>query len=231
MAHVADRSQIVTFYLTSSQPRAWVVINSVKQESRVVEMWRGYANHWSASAWLIPGDYLCRYYCGDDHQVIYHGPARTTGSIDEGLDGIVSVEQTRGEVNSHSTNILIVEDNLTTLLALESALQNDGYIVHVADGYQTALQVAKGNRVDFAICDINLWDGDGCDLLTELQKLQSIKAIAVTGYTLPEETEHYRDAGFAAVLHKPVRHSEISSAIALMNAVPQSPLTLPIIDG
>jgi CheY-like chemotaxis protein len=95
----------------------------------------------------------------------------------------------------------------------------------------SALQVAKGNRVDFAICDINLWDGDGCDLLTELQKLQSIKAIAVTGYTLPEETEHYRDAGFAAVLHKPVRHSEISSAIALMNAVPQSPLTLPIIDG
>lgn len=228
---MSDRSQIVTFLLTSSQPRAWVVINSAKLESRVVEMWKRYANHWSASTWLTPGDYHCRYYCGDDHQVSYHGPAQTTGSIDVGMDGLVSVVLPPGEMNSHSTNILIVEDNLATLLALESALQNDGYIVHVAEGYQTALKVAKRNRVDFAICDINLWDGDGCDLLAELQKLQAMKAIAVTGYTLPEETEHYRDAGFAAVLHKPVLHSEILSAIALLNTVPKGLLALPIIDG
>jgi CheY-like chemotaxis protein len=193
-------------------------------------MWKGYANHWSASAWLIPGDYSCRYYSGDDHQVTYCGPARLRTSVDIGMDGLVSVKPTQGQLNPPSTNILIVEDNLTTLRALEIALKTDGYIVHAAEGYQSALEVAKRTRVDFAICDINLWDGDGCDLLAELQKVQSIKAIAVTGYTLPEETEHYRDAGFSAVLHKPVRHSEILSAIALL-AVPQTPLAPPSVDG
>jgi hypothetical protein len=139
---MSDRSQIVTFFLTSSEPRAWVVINNAEHESRVIEMWKGYPNHWSVSAWLIPGDYHCRYYCGDDHEVTYHGPARTTGSTNVGMEGLVSVALPRGEMNSYSTNILIVEDNRTTLLALENALRNDGYIVHAAEGYQTALEIA-----------------------------------------------------------------------------------------
>jgi CheY-like chemotaxis protein len=155
----------------------------------------------------------------------------STNNIDDGMDGIVSVEQTRGQVNSHSTNILIVEDNLTTLLALESLLQSDGYVVHTADGYQTALEVAKRNRLDLAICDINLWDGDGCDLLEELQKLQTVKAIAVTGYTLPEETEHYRDAGFGVVLNKPIQHSEILAAIASLHTLKESQFVSPVIEG
>ena len=114
--------------------------------------------------------------------------------------------------------ILLVEDNLTTLDASAKLLRKDGYIVHLAEGYQTALSVAKRERLDFAVCDINLWDGDGCDLLRELRDIQPLQAIAVTGYTLPEETEHYRDAGFAVVLHKPTPHSEIISAISLLHS-------------
>ena len=121
-------------------------------------------------------------------------------------------------MTSNSINILLVEDNMTTLRALENLLQKDGYIVHIAEGYQTALDVAKRNRLDFAICDINLWDGDGCDLLKELQALHPLQAIAVTGYTLPDETLHYQDAGFSVVLRKPVHHSEITSAIALLTS-------------
>ena len=125
-------------------------------------------------------------------------------------------------------SILLVEDNLTTLDASAKLLRKDGYIVHVAEGYQTALSVAKRERLDFAICDINLWDGDGCDLLRELRDIQPLQAIAVTGYTLPEETEHYRDAGFAVVLHKPTPHSEIISAISLLHSTsPFSDLPFP----
>jgi len=120
-------------------------------------------------------------------------------------------------MTSNSINILLVEDNLTTLRALEILLRADGFLVHTAEGYQTAMNVAKKEKVDFAVCDINLWDGDGCDLLGELQKLQPMQGIAVTGYTLEDETEHYRDAGFAVVLRKPVHHSQITSAITQMS--------------
>ena len=122
----------------------------------------------------------------------------------------------------NSVNILLVEDNLTTLRALEILLRADGYVVHTAEGYQTALDVAKREKVNFAICDINLWDGDGCELLGELQKLQPMQGIAVTGYTLEDEAEHYRDSGFAVVLHKPVDHAQIASAISQLSCTAHS---------
>jgi CheY-like chemotaxis protein len=135
---------------------------------------------------------------------------------------MVSVDYPAHRRNPQPIAILLVEDNLTTLGAYAKLLRGDGYTVHVADGYQSALLIAKSETLDLAICDINLWDGDGCDLLGELQLLQPVKGIAITGYTLPEETEHYRDAGFSVVLRKPVHHSEIASAISQLSA------TLPI---
>ena len=215
---MSQRAQIVTFNLTCSEQRAWLVIEGDNQGPRVLEMFKGYTNRWTASEWLMPGKYRCRYYCGDDHNVVYHGPARSIGSVDEGMDGLVSIGFQRDEMTLQPMNILLVEDNATSLRAFETLLRSDGHIVHSAEGYQSALDLAKGVKVDLAICDINLWDGDGCDLLMELQKLQTMRAIAVTGYTLPEETEHYRDAGFDSVLRKPVDHSELAAAIARLTS-------------
>jgi CheY-like chemotaxis protein len=220
---MSHRSQLVTFYLTSSESRAWLVINSDDEGPQIAEMWNGYPNHWSATAWLKPGKYRCRYYSGDDQRIIYHGPAHTNHRIDEGMDGLVSVELPTEKVGLHSMNILLVEDNPATLLALSKLLKTDGYTVHIAEGYQTALEVAKKQSLDLAICDIKLWDGDGCDLLRELLQLQSMHAIAVTGYTLPDETEHYRAAGFGAVLRKPADHSQITAAIAMLTSQAKPP--------
>jgi CheY-like chemotaxis protein len=140
------------------------------------------------------------------------------------MDGLISVDKPMHRKNSKPIEILLVEDNLTTLQAFAKLLRIEGYAVHVADGYQSALTIARKEMLDLAICDINLWDGDGCDLLTELKRLQPLKAIAVTGYTLPEETEHYRDAGFSVVLRKPVHHSEIASVITQLYSPPPSEL-------
>jgi CheY-like chemotaxis protein len=209
-----NSAQIVTFFLTSAEERAWVVIRGACEAPRVVEMWNGYANHWSATAWLRPGEYQCRYYCGDSTHAVYHGPAQMNGKAGKEMDGLVSVDSPQHRKKSGPIQILVVEDNLTSLEAYAKLLRGDGCVVHVAEGYQSALAIARVQALDLAICDINLWDGDGCDLLSELKLLQPIKAIAITGYSLPEETEHYRDAGFSAVLRKPVHHSEIMSAIS-----------------
>jgi CheY-like chemotaxis protein len=218
MDPMSEQSQIVTFFLTSSQPRAWLVIKQAQQESQVVEMWKGYANRWSASAWLTPGDYHCRYYCGDDQHAVYHGPAQLNGGLGDGVDGLVSVRTAPSNTMSSPLNILLVEDNPATLAASARMLRTDGYTVYAVEGYQSALSVARQHRLDLAVCDINLLDGDGCELVRELQLLQPVKAIAVTGYTLPEETEHYRDAGFNVVLRKPTPYSELASAISLLGA-------------
>jgi len=110
--------------------------------------------------------------------------------------------------------ILVVEDHIESLMILARLLKKDGHIVHTADGYQTALDVATRERIDLAVCDIALWDGNGCELLKELQKLHKLKAIAVTGFALADEVAHYRRSGFAAVLPKPLDHSQLTFAIS-----------------
>jgi CheY-like chemotaxis protein len=220
-----NSAQILNFSLTSSEARAWLVINGNREEPRVGEMWNGYACHWTTTAWLRPGGYRCRYHCGDDAHIVYHGPARLDGETGNEMDERVAIESPTKR-NPLPIRILLVEDNITTLNACAKLLRADGYTVYLADGYQSGLAVAKKETLHLAICDINLWDGDGCDLLRELKLLHPIKAIAMTGYTLPEETEHYRDAGFSVVLRKPVHHSEIVAAISQLNDVPA-----PVISG
>jgi CheY-like chemotaxis protein len=129
------------------------------------------------------------------------------------MDATVSVNFQQQTKASNAIRVLLVEDDLDTLKAYAIHLRREGYIVHTAEGYQTALAIAKRERVDCAVCDINLWDGDGCDLLHELQKLQPLKGVAVSGYTLPDETELYREAGFGVILSKPVNPLQITSAI------------------
>lgn len=114
--------------------------------------------------------------------------------------------------------ILVVEDNVDSLMAISRLLRADGHTVHTADGYQAALEVARRERFDLAVCDIGLWDGNGCDLLKELQKLRPVKAIAVTGFTFPDEAVDFRQAGFSAVLPKPLQHSQLKSAVSFLSA-------------
>ena len=214
-----QHSQIVAFRFSSPAPRAWLIVNGGKSEPLVVEMRRESPNVWSASVCLFPGKYRCRYYCGDQRNVAYYGPASIDGSTVDGMDAVVSVESPAEPIRAQRVSILLVEDDLDALRAYARFLRTDGHIVYTADGYQAALDVAQREQVDFAVCDIRLWDGNGCDLLTELRKLQSMKAIAVTGFASHEEREDYREAGFAAVLAKPLEHSQLESAVSHLSPI------------
>ena len=216
---MSQHSHIVAFHFSSPSPRAWLVVNGGETQSLVVEMRREDPNLFSASVGLNPGRYSCRYYCGDQRNVSYHGPANIHGSADDGMDSVVSVENTAEAIRSDVLSILLVEDDPDTLRAYARLLRNDGHIVHTADGYQAALEVAQRVRVDLAVCDIGLWDGSGCDLLKDLQRLQPMKAIAVTGFILPDEVQDYREAGFSSVLPKPLQHSRLQSAVSDLSPV------------
>jgi CheY-like chemotaxis protein len=191
-----------------------VVITGEPDMKQVLEMWQRFPNQWSASTWLIPGQYNCRFYTGNQRNIVHYGPATINGVTDYGLDRAFRVEVNRAELPRSSLKILLVQDHLDTLTAYAKLLRRDGYVVFAADGYQAAVNVARQEQIDLAICDIGLWDGDGCKLLKELQKLQPVKAIAVTGLMLENEVVQYRDAGFDAVFPKPLDLSRISDAIA-----------------
>lgn len=79
-----------------------------------------------------------------------------------------------------------------------------GHRVREADGFASALAVARDEPLDVLITDIGLPDGDGCDLLARVSALRSVKAVAVSGYAGPEHVERFRAAGFDAFVAKPL---------------------------
>ena len=89
---MSQQLKTVAFSFASPDSRAWLVLTSAEQEPHVVEMCHEPSSVWSASADLIPGDYRCRYYSGDDRNVIYYGPAHIEGSTDGGMDALMSVK-------------------------------------------------------------------------------------------------------------------------------------------
>ena len=88
---MSERLKNVAFSLTCPQERAWLVVTGGRIGPRVIEMRQECPGILSACADLVPGQYHCRYYSGDERNVMYYGPAHTEGSIDCGMDALVSV--------------------------------------------------------------------------------------------------------------------------------------------
>ena len=67
------------------------MVTSDHGRPRVVQMRQRSPANWSAELSLPPGEYHCRYYGGDHRHVTYFGAARREGSIDCGLDALMTV--------------------------------------------------------------------------------------------------------------------------------------------
>jgi CheY-like chemotaxis protein len=110
-------------------------------------------------------------------------------------------------------NILVVEDHADSAQALVRLLAAEGHRVSHADGYASAIDLARGQRYDLMLCDIGLPDGDGCDLLREVRSLYHLPAVALTGFGMPDDTARCRDAGFDTHMLKPVTAERVIAAV------------------
>ena len=80
-------------------------------------------------------------------------------------------------------NVLIVDDEPSLRLSLKKLFSNnESYLAHCAEGVQEALQLAGSLKIDLAIVDLNLNDGQGTDLISELKKRRpQLQSILITG--------------------------------------------------
>lgn len=77
-------------------------------------------------------------------------------------------------------NILIVEDDIALCNGITLALKNNDYRFLTAYNIFDAKKLINNNDFDLVILDINLPDGSGLDLLTEIKNTQSIPVILLT---------------------------------------------------
>lgn len=124
---------------------------------------------------------------------------------------------------SAQIQLLLVDDHTDSLNALARLFQLDGYSVRQAGTVAEAFRLALAAPPDVLVSDLELTDGDGCQLLRRLRELYPyVRGIALTGYDVEEYEDQCRDAGFEAVLTKPADFEQIAAAIEAGRFLPHA---------
>ena len=112
-----------------------------------------------------------------------------------------------------SLRILCAEDHRDTADCLWRLLQRMGFDATVVHSYRDAVTAAKSTRFDVLLCDIGLPDGNGCDLLQELQALYPIPGVALSGYGMAQDVERCLNAGYLHHILKPASVQRIEEVL------------------
>ena len=145
------------------------------------------------------------------HFGFYQPPLRSRtqflpGATDQSSNFSPTTKTLRKEL-SEGRLALVVDDvaDVTEMLAV--LLTHAGYEVVTASSAPAALEVARNRKFDVIISDIGMPDMNGYQLARELRLLpgyESIPMVAVTGYSMFDDRERSKSAGFNAHMTKPI---------------------------
>jgi CheY-like chemotaxis protein len=103
--------------------------------------------------------------------------------------------------------VLIVEDNERNLKLVGDVLGHAGFVCLAARDAEAGLELARSQRPDVVLMDINLPGMTGFEALAALRSdalTASIPVLAVTAYAMKDDRARILAAGFDGYLEKPV---------------------------
>jgi two-component system, OmpR family, response regulator MtrA len=112
--------------------------------------------------------------------------------------------------------ILIIDDNLSVLQAMEFFFETEGYEVLLASDGRLGLKLADESQVDVVMLDVEMPGISGIDVCRALRKnpsLAQLPVLMVTGRATREVIERATGAGADLVLAKPFDLDELRRAI------------------
>ena len=110
--------------------------------------------------------------------------------------------------------ILLVDDHEETRAAVQDWLELEGYKVLAAPDKRKGVAMGLKNPFDVLICDLQLTDGDGWDLMIRLRNSKPVVGIAISGHCAPSDRARSQAAGFLRHLAKPTMTEEMETALA-----------------
>ena len=112
--------------------------------------------------------------------------------------------------------ILIVEDSPQIMKLLRAVLVRSGYAVLEATDGKTGVALAKENKPDLILMDIQLPIVDGLEATRILRadaKTKDIPIIALTAYAMEEDAKKVYDAGCNEHITKPFEIRELLNKV------------------
>jgi two-component system cell cycle response regulator DivK len=125
--------------------------------------------------------------------------------------------------------ILIVEDNPANMKLATLLLHKAGHTALCAVDAETGLTLARAERPELILMDVQLPGMDGLAATALLKKdpaTAAIPVIALTAMAMKEDREKTKAAGCDAYIAKPLRYQELFAAIdalLLAKVQPQAP--------
>ncbi len=136
-------------------------------------------------------------------------PDSVTGTLEGGPALAASV-------SDEPAHVLVAEDDETlselTKLTLEDAGHRVSVVASVADG----VALAGRMPVDLLVCDLQLKDGTGWELMSRLREIGVTSGIVISGRNDEASVAKSIAAGFSRFLTKPVEESALLDTVSLM---------------
>jgi DNA-binding NtrC family response regulator len=115
---------------------------------------------------------------------------------------------------SANRTILITEDEEIIRTTLGEFLSAEGFQVTLASSCEEALEVSRDRDFEVAICDVQLPDGDGVQLMRRLQKINNgLFTLIITAYATVENAVEAFTAGAFDYLTKPVLFDDLRNKL------------------
>ena len=119
--------------------------------------------------------------------------------------------------------ILSVDDDVNTREMMQEVLECAGAEVISAESARDALDKLQHFRPDVLLSDIGMPEEDGYDLLHKVRSLPpeqggATPAIALTGYTREQDRSATAEAGYQALMPKPINLEDLLTAITSVTA-------------
>ncbi|WP_119080232.1 response regulator [Chitinophaga alhagiae] len=103
--------------------------------------------------------------------------------------------------------ILIIDDSEPIRFLLETFLSRKYKVVSATDGYSAMLWLAKGNKPDMIVTDIQMPNIDGWELIDHLNSNElynDVPVIVLSGVEAPRESAAYKIVDFIRKPFDPV---------------------------
>lgn len=113
--------------------------------------------------------------------------------------------------------LLIVEDNARNLKLARDVLAHVGYGTLEARTAEDGIALARSQRPDMILMDIQLPGMDGLEALAELRAdpaTAPIPVVAFTAFAMKDDRERFLAAGFHGYLEKPLNVREFPGQVA-----------------
>ena len=113
-------------------------------------------------------------------------------------------------------SVMIVEDNELNMKLFNDLLEANGYrTIKTRNGLE-ALDLARSNRPDLILMDIQLPEVSGLEVtkwLKEDDDLHAIPVIAITAFAMKGDEERIRQGGCEAYISKPISVSKFIETV------------------